>query len=133
MFRLYKSGRVKEDSGFACECVKELISYMSGISTLPDQSHIPYPDVCPKISPYQVQTTVFTSGRAAMWLQSQGPHAINSAVFPYWLNMLYDIGILEYFCIKKPLMRELLKHSQHLNPDLWPSGLRDREETSWLG
>jgi hypothetical protein len=42
------------------------------------------------------------------------------------LTMLYDFGILKYFCIKKPLMRELLKHPQHLNPDLWPSGFVKR-------
>jgi len=56
IFMLYKSGRMKEDSGLACECVKEITSYRSGISTLPDQLHIIYTDVCPKISPYQVQT-----------------------------------------------------------------------------
>jgi hypothetical protein len=72
MLVLYKSGHMEEDSGFACECVKELTSYMSVISTLPDQLHIPYTDVCPKISPYQVQETVFTSGRIVMWLQTQG-------------------------------------------------------------
>jgi len=81
MLTLYKSGRMKEDSSFACECVKELTLYMSGISTLAEQLHIPYTDVCPKTSPYQVQTTVFISGRLAVWLQSQHPNAINSAVY----------------------------------------------------
>jgi hypothetical protein len=52
MFMLYKSGRAEEDSSFVCEYVKELTSYMSGISTLPDQLHIPYTDVCLKTSPY---------------------------------------------------------------------------------
>ena len=43
---LYKSGCMKEDSGFAyvCVCVKELTSYKSGI--LLDQYNIPYTDVC---------------------------------------------------------------------------------------
>jgi len=80
MFMLYKSGRMKEDSSFVCEYAKELTSYMSGISTLPDQLHIPYTDVCLKTSPYQGQPTVFTSGLIAVWLQSQRPNAINSDV-----------------------------------------------------
>ena len=131
MFMLYKSGRLKEDSGCACECVEELTSYRSGVSTLPEQLHIPHTDVCPMISPYQMQATVFNSGWIAMWLQSQGPQAINSAVCPYRLNKLYDSGILKYFCINKPLMKELLKHSQHRNPDLWLSGFVKR--ITWSG
>ena len=89
MFMLYKSGHIKEDSSFAsvcvcvCVCVKELTLCMSGISTLPDQLHIPYIDVCPKTSLYQVQATVFISGRIAVWLHSQRPNVTNSAVYQY--------------------------------------------------
>ena len=89
---------------FACESLKELTSYMSGICTLPDQLHISYTDVCPKTPSYQAQATVFTSWRTAdcdvAAFPSSSRHKICSLfllINPYPTAFPYGNGMVLHF------------------------------------
>jgi hypothetical protein len=85
-----------------CVCVCKEINFVQEWYKYPTRTiHIPYTDVFLKTFPYHVHATVFSSGGVAVWLQSQCPHGINSAVCSYRLNMLYCFNIITYFCIEE--------------------------------